>query len=205
MRITRTSAHRSCAICERTLLLGERVTRFSPDGRDEYVDVCPLCLEIALEHGWVKEGQPTTPTVGVERRRRRGLNLGSILTPPRGGGSQPASDPVLAGLSERERGLVEAADVFNASQFRRTIEGIAKSLGPPRASVVALSGPSGEHVVTVAWDLSWYQYRVSFEPSRQVRLVERGTEIEELDEAYTAWNAELSLEGRILPDVLVGA
>jgi len=205
MRITRNSANRSCAICERTLLLGERVTRFSPDGGDDFVDVCQLCQEIAVEHGWVKEGQPTTPTLGAERRRRRGLGLGAILQPSRGAGSQASSDQTLAGLSERERGLVEATDVFNASQFRRTVEGIAKSLGPPRASVVPLSGPSGEHVITVAWDLSWYQYRVSFEPSRQVRLVERGTEIEELAPAYTAWNAELSLEGRILPDALVRA
>ena len=32
MRITRQAQARSCAICERTLLMGERATRFSPAG-----------------------------------------------------------------------------------------------------------------------------------------------------------------------------
>ena len=46
---------RTCAVCERTLLQGERATRFSPHGSgDDYVDVCPLCQELALEHWWVK-------------------------------------------------------------------------------------------------------------------------------------------------------
>ena len=48
----------TCAICERSLLLGERSVRFTPDGRD-YVDVCPLCQENALEHGWIREGTPS--------------------------------------------------------------------------------------------------------------------------------------------------
>ena len=36
---------RSCAVCERTLLLGERSTRFTPDG-ETFVDVCQLCQDI---------------------------------------------------------------------------------------------------------------------------------------------------------------
>ena len=38
MRITRLSVARSCAVCERTLLMGERSTRFTPDG-ENFVDV----------------------------------------------------------------------------------------------------------------------------------------------------------------------
>ena len=34
MRPTRTVAARTCAICERTLLVGERTTRFAPDGSE---------------------------------------------------------------------------------------------------------------------------------------------------------------------------
>ena len=36
--------------------------------------------------------------------------------------------------------MVEAADLFNGSQFRRTVGGVAKSLGEPQASIVPLSG-----------------------------------------------------------------
>ena len=67
--------------------------------------------------------------------------------------------------------MVEAADLFNASQYRRTVGGIAKSLGDPTVSVVVLSGVNSEVVVTVAWDISWYQYRVT--PDRRIRSVSR--------------------------------
>jgi hypothetical protein len=72
MRITpqAVTAVRNCAICERTLLVGERSVRYSPDG-ESFVDVCPLCQDVALEHGWVKEGSPTTPVVNDRRRKRK--------------------------------------------------------------------------------------------------------------------------------------
>ena len=70
-------------------------------------------------------------------------------------------------------------------------------------SIVPLSGRSGEHVVTAAWDISWYQYRVSFDGPQPVRLVERGHELDDLHASFRQWNAELSLDGRIVPDLLV--
>src|ERR687887_1875207 len=159
MRVTRNAVTRSCAICERTLLMGERALRFAPHG-DEFVDVCPLCAEVALEHGWIKEGSPTTPTVPNQRRRRR-RGLASLFDLGRQPPDDPVvSEPILRRLSAREQQMVEAADIFNASDYRRTVGGIAKSLGEPRASIVPLSGVSGELIVTVAWDISWYQYRV---------------------------------------------
>src|SRR2546423_8010616 len=97
MRVTGNTVTRSCAVCERTLLTGERAVRFSPDGDGEFVDVCPLCQEIALDHGWVKEGSPTTPTVPFSRRRRRGLRAPLQPAPPGGPG---VSGPLLRPPSE---------------------------------------------------------------------------------------------------------
>src|SRR4051795_1164039 len=68
-----------CAVCERTLLMGERPTRYSPHGDEDFVDVCALCQDVALEHGWIKEGAPTTPSLRAERRRR-GL-LAAVFQP----------------------------------------------------------------------------------------------------------------------------
>jgi hypothetical protein len=189
-----------CAVCERTLLTGERSVRFSPDGY-EFVDVCPLCIDIALEHGWVREGSPTTPTVPNQRRRKR-RGLTSLFDPRR----QPADDPVVAEpilrrLSVPEQQMVEAADIFNGSDYRRTVGGIGKSLGQPRASIVPLSGVSGELIVTVAWDISWYQYRVTPDSAQPVRLAERGHELADLDATYQRWNAKIEGDGRLVPDI----
>ena len=199
-QLARQPVTRICAVCERTLLTGERALRFSPDG-DEFVDVCPLCADIALEHGWVREGSPTTPTVPSQRRKRR-RGLGSLFDPRR----QPADDPVVAEpilrrLSAREQQTVEAADIFNASDYRRTVGGIAKSLGAPRASIVPLSGVNDELIVTVAWDISWYQYRVTPDSAQPVRLAERGHELGELDGKYRGWNANIEDDGRLVPDI----
>jgi len=199
-QIARHPVKRICAVCERTLLTGERALRFSPNGED-YVDVCPLCQEIALEHGWVKEGSPTTPTVPSHRRRKK-RGLASLFDNRR----QPAGDPVIAEpilrrLSAREQQMVEAADIFNASDYRRTVGGISKSLGEPRASIVPLSGVSGELVVSVAWDLTWYQYRVTPDSAQPVRLAERGHELGDLDAKYQSWNANIEDDGRLVPNI----
>jgi hypothetical protein len=97
--------------------------------------------------------------------------------------------------------MVEAADIFNASDYRRTVGGIAKSLGEPRASIVPLSGVSGELVVTVAWDISWYQYRVTPDSAQPVRLAERGHEMTQLDAGYQHWNARIEADGRLIPEI----
>jgi hypothetical protein len=198
-QLARQSVQRICAVCERTLLTGERAVRFSPNGED-FVDVCPLCQEIALEHGWIKEGSPTTPTVPNQRRRRRGL--ASLFDARRQPPDEPVvSEPILRRLSEREQQLVEAADIFNASDYRRTVGGIAKSLGEPRASIVHLSGVSRELIVTVAWDISWYQYRVTPDSAQPVRLAERGHELTDLDTTYQRWNAHVEDDGRLMPEI----
>ena len=182
--------------------MGERAIRFSPNGTGEYVDVCPLCAETAVEYGWVREGAPTTPTVPAERRRRGGGFLAGLLgTRQRTVEETVASEPILRRLSDHELSMVEAADLFNASQYRRTVGGIAKSLGSPRASIVRLSGVNAEVVVTVAWEISWYQYRVSPDSDNPVRLEERGHDPAELEGSFTDWNAQVEDDGRLVPDI----
>jgi hypothetical protein len=198
MRVIRTTVAPTCAICERSLLTGEQTFRFSPDGRD-YFDVCPLCQDAALGHGWVREGSSLSPAVQPSARRRS--LLASLL------GTGPAepepimSEPILRRLSERELALVEAAELFNATQFRRTIAGVARALGPPEVSIVPLSGVNPEVVITFAWEITWYQYRVSPESGQPVRLAERGHDISELEVSATVWNAKADVEGRVVPEI----
>ncbi len=192
---------RACAVCHRTLLPGEKTTRFSRGGSEEWVDVCALCTETANENGWLKEGTPTTPIVTEQpRRRRRRFSLSLLDTRP--SEPEPAlSEPVLRRLSDPEQAMVEASELFNESPYRRTIAGIAKSLGPARVSLLPLSGVNKELVVTIAWDISWYQYRVVFDSAQPVRLAERGHELAELDERFQRWNGYLERDGRIAPEI----
>ena len=201
MRVTRVSTTRQCAICERTLLLGERAVRYSPNGGGTYVDVCPLCQDHAVEDGWIKEGSPTTPTIPVDRRRGPRFSISSLLGSRAPAEAPVATEPIMRRLSESELAIVEAADHFNASQFRRTVGGIAKSLGSPRISILPLSGVNQDIVITVAWDISWYQYRITPDSSQPVRLADRGHDPDELDGSFTGWNAHLGEDGRIVPDL----
>jgi hypothetical protein len=202
MRAARTLVDLTCAICERTLLVGERALRFAPHEGGELVDVCQLCADEAVEQGWVKEGSPTTPTVPPARRKRR-LSLSSIFDPRRTPPEDEtvAPEPILRRLTEHELAMVDAADLFNASAYRRTIAGIAKSLGAPKASIVPLSGVNTEVVITIAWDISWYQYRVTVDSAQPVRLEERGLELAEVDGTFQAWNASLDARGRLVPEI----
>jgi hypothetical protein len=201
MRVIKATATRTCVLCERTLLQGEHALRYSPDGTT-FVDVCPLCSEIALEHGWVREGAAVSPMLQQPARRRRKSSLWQSLLGARDEEPEPVvSEPILRRLGDHEIALVEAAELFNATQFRRTIAGVAKALGEPMASIMPLSGVNSEMVLTFAWDISWYQYRVSPESPQPVRVAERGHDIADLDDGYQSWNATVTEDGRVIPNI----
>jgi len=188
----------SCAICGRTVLVGERTFRFTTDGR-EFVDVCPLCKDEALSYGWVSEGGPSLP-VQPGDRRSPGL-FGKLLGRKPPTPVEPMPEPIRRRLSRDEQAIVEAATLFNLSPHRRTVEGLTRSLGWPAVSLVTLSGTNPEVVVTVCWEISWYQYRIVL-GSSQVRLAERGLEPNDLDASFRDWNAELNEAGLVVPKLL---
>lgn len=199
MRVTKSNVTPVCGLCERTLLMGEQTTRFSPDGHS-YVDVCPLCQGTALDHGWVREGHAVSPAIHPTGKRRKQKNLWQTLLGAREEEAEPVvAEPILRRLSDDELALVEAADLFNQSAFRRTVAGVAKSLGEPQVSIVPLPGVNAETVLTFAWDITWYQYRVSPEAAQPVRIAERGHDIDEITAPYTEWNARLDEQGRLMP------
>ena len=201
MRVIKTTATRTCVVCERTLLQGEHALRYSPDGT-QYVDVCPLCTDAAVDHGWVKEGVSVSPMLQVAPRRRRQRSLWQSILGAREEETEPVvSEPILRRLGDDEIALVEAAELFNATQFRRTIAGVAKALGEPQASIIPLSGVNSEMVLTFAWDISWYQYRVSPESSQPVRVAERGQDIADLEPSFQYWNATVTEDGRLIPNI----
>lgn len=202
MRVQKQDVFRFCAICERTLLMGEHAHRYAV-GRDEWVDVCSLCTDAASEHGWVREGSPTAPLLpDAPRRRKRLPSLHQLFETRRPEPEdEELGEPVLRRLSAVEQAMVRAAELFNKSPYRRTVAGIQKSLGDPRVSLLPLSGVNREVVLTIAWEISWYQYRVVADSSQPVRLADRGYELDELDPRFAVWNGKLGPGARVAADI----
>jgi hypothetical protein len=79
---------------------------------------------------------------------------------------------------------------FNASEAARTVAGLTRTLGEPQVSIGAAAGSADAARITVAWELTWYQWSVAGgEHERPVAELARGTEIDQLDAAARQWNA----------------
>ena len=87
---------------------------------------------------------------------------------------------------------------FNSSEAGRTVSGLTRTLGAPRASVGASAGSPGEVRVTVAWELSWYQWGVDVgDELRPVFELGKGGELDQLDAAARQWNAVVAADGTL--------
>ena len=91
-----------------------------------------------------------------------------------------------------------ALELFNISEHVRTIGGIAKTLGEPWVSAAPLAEAPAEVSIVVAWELSWYRYRVDLgDADDPVNLVAKGQELDELDESMRDWNATALADGKL--------
>ncbi len=206
------SSDETCAVCGRTILAGERVRGYvSADGRRA---VCTLCEAGAERLGWRPEGsgdeEPAAETTGGRRGRLTGLLRRRARPEP---DAEPApkriseDDPAAAGMrSEGAREEVSplspferAASRFNASEAGRTVVGLIRTLGEPLVSVGASAGTPNEVRITVAWELSWYQWGVDLgDEVRPVFQLDKGFEISQLDAPARQWNASVIEGGRVV-------
>ena len=169
----------ACAICGRTILAGERVHAYA-DG-DEERSVCELCVARADGLGWRPAAElalaATRPDPAASSRRPR-------PTPP----------PDAEAPTPFERAIAR----FNSSEAGRTVAGLARTLGTPWVSVGAAAGAPDEVRITVAWELSWYQWGVDIgDELRPVFQIDKGHEIDQLDSPAKQWNAAIGEDGRL--------
>ncbi len=120
-------------------------------------------------------------------------------------GAQPAPAAELQAVSPRSpqprrgpeaimRGAVES---FNSSEESRKVAGLIRSLGEPQAAVCP-DPPRQLALVTVAWELSWYQWEVGANgDDDSVREVAKGDEVAELAEEARTWNASVDEDGKL--------
>jgi hypothetical protein len=99
--------------------------------------------------------------------------------------------------------IERALEMFNHSEHTRTIAGIARTLGDPWVSALPRPEAPSEVDITVAWELSWYRYRIDLgDASDPVTLLDKGQEINELDESQREWNASATKSGQLAAGVV---
>lgn len=86
-----------------------------------------------------------------------------------------------------------ALAAFNQSPHARTLAGLYRTLGAPRASVTPRSVTDREVIVTVAWEIVWYQFRVMPDGIEQ----QRGQYLAELHERWQSWNCVVASDGTV--------
>lgn len=114
---------------------------------------------------------------------------------------QPPQDPrhVRAVPTTAEVKVERALELFNGSEHQRTVAGLTRTLGFPWATAVPDGAAPSAVTVVVAWELSWYRYRVDLgDTADPVALQEKGDELNDIDEALRRWNAGLDEEGRLV-------
>jgi hypothetical protein len=125
---------------------------------------------------------------------------------PRPSRPRGSPDPAAPGAGVRARvpdspqsRLERAVARFNASQEARTVAGLMRTLGPPWISVGIAAGSPGEVRITVAWELSWYQWGVDLRDElRPVYPISKGQELAQLDAPAQQWNASAREGGQLM-------
>ncbi len=99
-----------------------------------------------------------------------------------------------------EQKIASAIQVFNNSEHRRTVAGVARSLGAPDVSIHPnLQHPSLVHIVA-SWELCWYRYEIDLSDEVPVvRVAAQGYELDELTPQERQSNASYDEHGALGP------
>jgi hypothetical protein len=96
------------------------------------------------------------------------------------------------------RRIKRAFEIFNETDYPGMLAGLIRSLGPPWVSAFTSAATPAEVRITVAWELSWYQWEVDLTSQGiEVRELAKGDEVGQLDEDDRSWNAHATEEGEL--------
>jgi hypothetical protein len=218
--IKTSGAHVACDVCGRTLLRGERAEIYVAGGaRRSVCELCTSRAvqegwvregTVPAFDGGTSGGERRRSLLGRFRHRRDTANGGGGATvdaqdagtPARASapaslaglrrGGEPAREPrhVRAVPTSVEHKMASAVELFNGSEHRRTVAGVARSLGAPDVSVLASEARASVVNVVVSWELCWYRYEADLSDDQpSVRVAGQGYELDELPAAEREPNA----------------
>jgi hypothetical protein len=97
-----------------------------------------------------------------------------------------------------EHKAASAVELFNGSEHRRTVAGVARSLGAPAVSVSPSDARPSVVNVVVSWELCWYRYEVDLSDDKpSVRVAGQGYELDELAPEELQTNAAADEHGSL--------
>lgn len=148
------------------------------------------------------------------------LSLGGAwgMAAPAAAPAHPAAEPVPAAPAAARRGsrvreprhvhaiptsgdhkIAVAVEVFNASIHRRTVAGVARSLGAPAVNIAPDQTHPSIVWIVVSWELCWYRYEIDLgDPQGHARLDGQGYELSELAEHELIGNASSDDNGALI-------
>ncbi len=91
---------------------------------------------------------------------------------------------------------------YNESQFTNRVREVRRSLGRPKANLTRLPGENPRAIVTIAWDIVWYQYLVDLRRDlpggvERISLHREGMDLDELASYFKEKNAVVNDDGRL--------
>ncbi len=220
----------SCDVCGRTLLRGEQPDAFLAGGvRRQVCELCipraqheGWIREAGMDElgvggarqdgrgrGWLDrlrahrerareqaaEAAASEPVPEPQAHRRESSEPAAVPAGPR---SEPRH--VRAVPTNAELKMQRAIDLFNVSEFPRTVAGVARSLGAPDVCVRPLPDRPSVVTITVIWELSWYRFEVDLsDEAGGVRREGNGYELDEVDPAERRSNAVPDAQGLLSP------
>jgi len=163
-----------------------RMRRRRPGARPSFEDEARLAEQEAMfgaGNGVEPEEQAADDPAPPQRPRSRPQNPRHVRAVP----------------TTAEVKVQRALELFNGSSHQRTVAGLARTLGKPWVSAMPDPAQASAVSLLVAWELSWYRYRVDLgDEADPVMMLDKGEELDQIEESLRGWNAELDTEGRVV-------
>ena len=149
---------------------------------DDAVELDPALEAELAEHPIVKERRPPRAAIAAEELAARSREPRHVHAVP----------------TNADMKMQRALDVFNVSQYPRTVAGVARSLGTPEICVRTLTDQPSVVSITVMWELSWYRYQVDLsDEAGGARREGQGAELDELPPEDRVVNAVADDRGHL--------
>ena len=180
--------------------LRRRRERASP--AEAFGDVAPLAEPESELSAPERAPEPPAPEPRAPRGGRARQSARETARELRKRAAESAREPrhvraVPMGAGQK---MASAMQLFNGSEHRRTVAGVARSLGAPTVSLHPNEVHQSVVEIVASWELCWYRYEVDLsEEEPVVRVAAQGYELDELNPREREPNASYDEHGALGP------